>query len=43
MAEPTLEESDPGSIESKVDNAVPKQDVKSEVPEVHNESAGRDR
>lgn len=42
MAEPTLQESDPGSIESKVDNVVPKQDVKSEVPEVHNESAGRD-
>lgn len=42
MAEPTLQESDPGSIQSKVDNVVPKQDVKSEVPEVHNESAGRD-
>lgn len=43
MAEPMLQEIHyHDSIESKEDDVVPKQDVKSEVPEVHNESAERD-
>ena len=42
MAEPTLQERDPGSIKSQQDNVCPKQDVKSEVSEVQSGSADRD-
>jgi hypothetical protein len=42
MTEPTLQESDIVSIGSKEDNILPKQDVKSEVPGIYNESAERD-
>jgi hypothetical protein len=41
MAEPGLQEKDPRLIESNEAGMAPKQEAKSEVPEVENESAGR--
>ncbi len=41
MAEPSLQEKDPRLIESNEVGMAPKQEAKSEVPEVENESAGQ--
>jgi len=41
MVEPGLQEKDPRLIESNEAGMAPKQEAKSEVPEVENESAGR--